>query len=458
MDNALNKEILRLSVPSILANMTVPLVGFVDTAVAGHLNGSAAAFIGAISVGALLFNLLYWNFGFLRAGTGGLTAQAFGRANPHDCAAILSRGLVLSLIIAAVLLAIGIPFMKLVLALTQASEEVESLASQYFRLRLWAAPATLSLMTFSGWFVGMQDTMSSMWKDFIVNGVNVVASIIFALGAGEWQGLGFAGIAMGTVVAQYSGLLFSILICVFKYRNSLFSHFSFNEMSFILDLKELKSFFKLNANLFGRSIFFTCIYVGYTMIAATMGDLLLACSSILMQMLLIFSYFTDGFAYAGEALTGRFIGAGNPVMMNRSVRYTFFWSMVTGLVFIALYATAGSHIVHLLSDDMSVALCCNKYLPWLYLMPPVGCAAFFWDGVFLGATASRGIRDAMICAAVGFFGVWFIGKSVGAGSLHLLLGAYMTHLFVRALFLTFAYPRQVVGIFLVSGIKYCRKD
>ena len=448
IDSALNKEILRLSLPSILANLTVPLVGIVDTAVAGHLDGQAALFIGAISVGSMLFNLLYWNFGFLRTGTGGLTAQAFGRGSAHDCAAILARGVALALAAAALILALRLPFVKLALLCTGASQEVESLALRYFQIRIWAAPATLCLMTFSGWFVGMQDSMSSMWKDLIINGVNIVASVVFSLGCGQWRGLGFEGVALGTVAAQYSGLLFCIIVCAVKYRRSVLSHFRIRELRDILRGKELRGFFGMNADLLGRSLFFTFIYIGYTLIASTFGDMLLACSSIMMQLLMIFSYFTDGFAYAAEALTGRFIGARDRVLMRRSVLYTFVWSMGVGMLFIGIYALSGVPLLRLLTDDTAVVQTCRQFLPWLMLMPPIGCAAFFWDGVFLGATASKGIFIAMASAAAAFFAVWFGGSLIagglsGAAALHLLLGAYFAHLAFRAVYLSAAYPSRV---------------
>lgn len=449
MDRTLNREILRLSLPSIIANLTVPLVGFVDTAVAGHLNGGAAAFIGAISLGAMLFNLLYWNFGFLRTGTGGLTAQAYGRGSRRECAAILYRGLALALGVSVVLLALQWPFVRLVLACTRASAEAESLAAEYFFIRIWAAPATLSLMAFSGWFVGMQDSVSSMWKDLVVNAVNMAASVILSFGIGGWRGLGFAGIALGTVIAQYCGLAYCVLVCVFKYGKKLFGECRMEDFRELMGHESLKGFFKLNADLFGRSIFFTAIYIGYTVIAATLGDVLLACSSIMMQLLMIFSFFTDGFAYAGEALTGRFIGAGDYIMMRRSVRYTLIWSMGIGMLFIGIYSAVGLPMVRILTDDVTVVGACREFLPWLALMPPIGCAAFFWDGVFLGATASRGIRNAMIGAAAAFFGVWFGGRLFGVASdgpaaFHLLLGAYFAHLLLRAVYLSFRYRPEIL--------------
>lgn len=444
MDRGLNREILRLSGPSILANLTVPLVGFVDTGVAGHLSGGAAAFIGAISLGAMIFNLLYWNFGFLRTGTGGLTAQAYGRGDMHECAVILFRGLILSMIIAVLILALQWPVATLVLRLTDGSSEVETLAAEYFFIRIWAAPATLSLMTFSGWFVGMQDSMSSMWKDLVVNGTNVTASVILSLGIGGWSGLGFPGVALGTVVAQYCGLLFCLIVCAFKYRSKVFGGFCLDELKEMLGRSELRGFFKLNADLFCRSIFFTSIYIGYTAIAATLGDMMLACSSIMMQMLLIFSFFTDGFAYAAEALTGRFIGARNPLMMRRSIKYTLIWSLSIGFLFIGIYAAGGLPMLNLLTSDSAVVEACSRFLPWLMLMPPIGCVAFFWDGVYMGATASKDIRDAMIGSSLCFFAVWLAGKWIAPDitdetAMDLLLGAYFAHLIFRSAILSIRY-------------------
>ena len=214
---AIHKDILRLAIPSILANITVPVVGMVDIAVTGHLSGAVAASIGGISIGSMLFDLLYWNFAFLRAGTGGLTAQAYGRADMQECGRILCRGLGLSLLMAALVLAIQWPFTKLAFLVVDSSAEVRELALQYYFIRIWAAPATLSLMTLRGWFIGMQDTVSSMWTDLVVNGMNILASVVLALGIGGWPGLGFRGVAYGTLVAQYSGLLFALGVLAVKY-------------------------------------------------------------------------------------------------------------------------------------------------------------------------------------------------------------------------------------------------
>ena len=300
---AINRDILKLAVPSILANITVPLVGMVDIAVAGHLDASAATMIGGIAVGSMLFDLLYWNFGFLRIGTGGLAAQAFGRDDRKECARILARALGIALSCALLLIAVQWIFIKAAFMVVECTPEVRELASQYFFIRIWAAPATLSLMAFKGWFIGMQDSISPMATDIIVNGMNMLMSILLAMK------IGFSGIAVGTVIAQWTGLLTAVCLLVFKYRRNTMSHLQSDDLKGLFKGAETRNFFVMNTDLFVRSLCFIAIYIGFTTISARYGDLLLAVSSILMKLLMIFSYFTDGFAYAGEALSGRYIGA-----------------------------------------------------------------------------------------------------------------------------------------------------
>ena len=447
---SLNREILRLSIPSILAGITVPLVGMVDTAIAGHLGGGeAAAQIGAISVGSMVLSLLYWVFGFLRTGTGGLTAQAFGRGDPAEAGRIFLRGVGLALLAAAAALLLQWPFFKGVMLIPRATPEVRELAERYFFIRIWAAPATMSLMTLRGWFVGMQNSVDSMWTDLIINAVNIGASLLLAFGIGGWPGLGFAGIPLGTVIAQYCGLAYGLWVCCHKYGRSVFSRLHHKDITALLHDGSMGSFFRMNLDLFGRSMFFILIYIGFTMINAGFGDQLLAAGSIMMQLLMFFSYFTDGFAYAGEALTGRFIGARDGAMLRRSVRDVFLWSAGIGVFFIGLYAAAGLPAVRLLTSDETVVQTCRQFLPWLLLMPPLGCAAFTWDGIYLGATASRGLRDSMGLAALAFFAVWLAGRAllhpVGATALHVLFAAYYAHLLLRTVWLTARYRRDILG-------------
>ncbi|MBR4524525.1 MAG: MATE family efflux transporter [Bacteroidales bacterium] len=449
MNKALNREILRLSVPSILAGITVPLVGMVDTAVAGHLGGDTAAQIGAISIGSMVLTLLYWTFGFLRTGTGGLTAQAFGREDPAEAGRIFLRGTGLALLAALAAIAFQWPFFKGVMLLTDATPEVKTLAERYFFIRIWAAPATMSLMTLRGWLVGMQNSVDSMWLDLIINAVNIGASILLAFGVGSWTGLGFIGIPLGTVVAQYCGLAFGLWVITHKYGQRVFSRLSRRDVAgLLLHDGSLPAFFRMNLDLLGRSFFFILIYIGFTMISAGYGDLMLAAGSIIMQLLMFFSYFTDGFAYAGEALSGRFIGARDGAMLRQSVRQVFLWSAGIGVLFIGLYAAAGLPAVQLLTSDEAVVAAARQFLPWLLLMPLLGCAAFTWDGIFMGATATRAFRDSMALAAVAFYAVWYVGKWLlqpeGATAIHLLFGAYFAHLLLRTVWLTFRYRKDVL--------------
>ena len=460
--NPLNKEILRLALPSILANLTVPIVGMVDIAVAGHLQGTelftAAAFIGGISIGSMLFDLLYWNFAFLRVGTGGLTAQAFGRGDRRECARILMRALLLALGCAALILLIQWPFSKLAFLVIDSSGEVKQLALKYFFIRVWAAPATLGLMGFRGWFIGMQDSFSSMMTDLVVNGVNIAASIILTLGIGTWEGFGFPGIALGTVIAQYSGLLYATLKVLFRYRH-IFDGFSRQDLRQSFAGSEIRGFMSMNGDIFIRSLGFMAIYISIPAIAAHYGDLMLAANTILMKLLMIFSFFTDGFAYAGEALTGRFIGAKDLVMTKKSVRSVFYWSMSIVLGFMAAYWFGGVPMLRLMSSDAAVVEASRQFLPWLVLMPLTGCAAFTWDGIYLGATASKGIRDAMLWAAAAFFACWFAGVGIlravsplpndapryQALAIHVLMAAYFAHLLARTVVLTVRYRRDVLA-------------
>ena len=451
----INKEILRLAIPSILANITVPIVGMVDIAVAGHLTGEVATMIGGLAIGTMLFDLLYWNFGFLRVGTGGLTAQACGRRDDKECAKILTRALGISLAFALVLIAIQWIFVKAAFMVVDCTPEVRELASRYFYIRIWAAPATLSLMAFKGWFIGMQDSVSPMVTDFVVNGMNVLMSIVLALGipalgsgGQSWllPPLGFTGIALGTVVAQYSGLLIAAILLLVKYFRRVFADFCLSELKGIFAGEETRRFFVMNTDLFVRSLCFIAIYIGFTTISAGYGDLLLAVSSIMMKLLMIFSYFTDGFAYAGEALTGKYIGAGDRPMLRQSIWWTFVWSMAIALIFMGIYHFAGVPMLRMMTSDVAVVEQSKEYLSWLLLMPVIGCAAFTWDGIYIGATASKEIRNAMLWAVVAFGTVWAAGALIIGGSnkvlaMHILMAAYFAHLLARTIYLSIRYPR-----------------
>ena len=422
----LNKEVLSLALPSILANITVPLVGMVDIAVAGHMESafSAAALIGGISIGTMIFDLLYWNFSFLRSGTGGLTAQAYGRGDASG--GILLRALRIAFVSGLALIALQAAVLWLAFALVDCSLEVRTLAGEYFRIRIWAAPATLSLFAFKGWFIGMQDSVRPMRADILVNALNIAASAYLAL----CTPLGFKGIAFGTLIAQWSGFLYCCLAVYIRYRKS-----------FVGGTASLPDgFFSLNRNLVLRSMGLLAVYIGFTVISARFGDTVLAVGSILMKLLMLFSYFSDGFAYAAEALTGRFIGEGSSDGTRSAIRYSFYWSGGVVLLFMLLYGLGGRWLFSLMTSSASVIEAGMEYIPWLLVMPLIGCPAFIWDGVFIGATKAAHLRNSTLLCAVGFFAVWFIGYALFPGEpLHVLLAAYFVHLAVRGVYLTLAY-------------------
>lgn len=444
---SVNKEILRLAVPSILANITIPLVGIVDTAIVGHLSDATA--IGGIAIGTMLFDLLYWNFGFLRIGTSGLTAQAFGKANagsretktgrvPDECRKILTQSLTIALTAALAIWAIQWLFVTAVLAVVPCSEEVASVARDYFYVRIWAAPATLSLFTCKGWFIGMQDTKSPMAVDILVNVVNMIASYSLAV----YTPLGVIGVAWGTLIAQYSGLVLASGILLTRYFNiSVFR--DFDKWWAAMKWREIRPMMALNGNLFIRSLCFMVVYVGYTSLASRYGDTELAVSSILMKLFMFFSFFVDGFAYAGEALVGKEWGKSlssrEGDKLNAVVRALFLWALAVGAVFTAIYGFFGKGSIALLTNDAEVLNASAKYIGWLIAMPIISTLAFMWDGVYVGATAGKQIRNSMIWAAIGFMaGYAATYRFVGPQALYI---GYFAHLVARAMYLTIEWKK-----------------
>lgn len=429
----MNRQVLKLAIPSIFANITVPLVGMVDVAIAGRLG--EAALIGGIAMATMLFDLLYWNMGFLRVGTSGMVAQAYGRGDYADAMRVFVQGLFTSVSIALLIWAIQFIYVDLAFKFIECSPEVELLAREYYFIRIWAAPATLSLYVFKGFFIGMQDTVSPMVVDVTVNVMNLAASVVLALSAG----MGFSGIALGTVVAQYVGLALSVFFMLCKYRK-LFQYISLEKCR---DLGSIRKFFVLNANLFLRSIGLLLIYTGFTSLSAQYGDDLLAVSTILMKLMMLFSYFIDGFAYAGEAITGKYIGLADKKSLYRAIKVIFVWSIAIGVVSTLVYLFGGEYMVRMLTDNQGVIECSRDFLFWLLIMPVVSCAAFTWDGIFIGATASKAIRNSMLYAVVAFYICYYAFNSqIGMQSLWL---GYMAHLVVRTIYLTVAAKKEVFG-------------
>ena len=420
----MNRSVLKLAVPSIFANITVPLVGMVDLAIAGRLGD--ASVIGAVAIATMLFDLLYWNMAFLRLGTGGLIAQAFGRGDNKEISRVFVQGISTAALLALFVLAIQYLFVKVAFLFIECTPQVQNLATEYFFIRIWAAPATISLYVFKGFFIGMQNTVIPMAVELTINVTNILVSIYFAL----YTPMGFAGIAAGTVVAQYSGMALSIVFLFSRYR------YLFADVKILACIKlgEMKSFFVLNADLLVRSLCFLLVYVGFTSLSAKYGDVALAVCSIMMKLMMLFSYFVDGFAYAAEALTGRFIGAKDMPSLRKAVKIIFVWSGIIGVVSTFVYLVAADDMILLMTKDANVIEASKKYIGWMLVMPIISCLAFTWDGVYIGATASKAIRNSMLWAVVGFFAVYYaLSSSLG---LHALWGAYIIHLLARSAYLT----------------------
>ena len=463
----MNRQILRLAIPSILANITIPLVGLVDTAIVGHISDAHA--IGGIAIGTMLFDLLYWNFGFLRVGTSGMTAQAFGRGDREQCARLFTQSVGIALIGAALIWLLQWLFVTAALAIVPCSAEVASFARDYFFVRVWAAPATLSLMAIKGWFIGMQDTVSPMITDMVVNVVNMAVSYVLAV----YTPLGALGVAYGTLVAQFTGLLLSIVILMWKYRH-VWQGLSF--LRLLRDMRGMRQLISLNANLFVRSLCFMIVYVGFTSLSSLYGDTDLAVCSILMKLFMLFSYFVDGFAYAGEALVGKYIGeakshpipnspSGRPISNSPSgrpisnspqgiqypiggtpsnshnissiVRLLFLWSLGVGVIFTVVFALWSMPMYRMMTSDVAVLGRLTDFTAWLIAMPIVSTLAFMWDGVYTGATAGKQIRNGMILAAIGFV-LGYVATVHWLG-VHALFVGYFLHLAARVIYLTAAW-------------------
>lgn len=423
---------MRLAIPSILANITIPLVSIVDVAIAGHIADASA--IGGIAVGTMLFDLLYWNFGFLRVGTSGLTAQAYGRGDEAEQASILRRALRIALTSAAGILAIQWLFVEAALWLTPCSDEVAAFARQYFFVRIWAAPATLSLMACKGFFIGMQNTVAPMTTDIVVNAVNMAASYLLAV----HTPLGAVGVAYGTVIAQYAGLAVATGVLLTKYRKL----WTTCERP-AGDPRERTPFAKLNANLIVRSSCFMVIYVGYTALMSAYGDTELAAATILMKLFMFVSFFIDGFAYAAEALVGKEgatqDGWQKTKQVNETVGVLTLWMVGLGAAISLLYMLFGEAMVRLVGGNEAICETMQPYYIYLYLMPIASAFAFLFDGVFIGATHGKAVRNCMVYAAIAFVICYFALR--GWNGPHAIYIGYLAHLVVRSIYLIITYLR-----------------
>lgn len=419
--NQTDKQILHIAVPSIVSNITVPLLGLVDVTIVGHLG--SAAYIGAIAVGGMLFNMIYWVFGFLRMGTGGLTAQAFGQRNEAEITRILLRSLSVSFLLAAALLVLQYPIRHLAFFFIDASPEVQDMATRYFHICIWGAPATLGLYSFIGWFIGMQNSRYPMFIAITQNVVNIAASLFFVFALD----MKVTGVALGTLIAQYAGLLMACLLCRHKYK----SLRPYVRRHRLFERQAMKRFFNVNRDIFFRTLCIVAVTVFFTSTGAAYGDVVLAVNTLLMQLFTLFSYVMDGFAYAGEALSGKYAGAGNRTAFRQTVRHLFYWGTALAAGFTLLYGIGGKDFLSLLTNDTEVISASGDYFAWVLAIPAAGFSAFLLDGICIGATATRIMLRAIFIASACFFLLYY-GLHGTMGN-HALWLAFISYLGLRGI-------------------------
>ena len=436
----MNRRILHLAIPSIVSNITVPLLGLVDVTIVGHLG--ATAYIGAIAVGGLLFNILYWNFGFLRMGTSGLTSQAYGRKDKEAEIRVLVQAVSVGLFSALAMLILQYPIERLAFRLLDTSAEVEQYAVTYFRICIWGAPAVLAQYGFTGWFIGMQNSRYPMYIAIVMNVINIVCSSCFVF----LFGMKVEGVALGTVVAQYSGVMMAWGLWFYNYKE-LRGRITFKGS---LQLIAMRRFFAVNRDIFLRTLCLIGVTTFFTSTGARQGDVILAVNTLLMQLFTLFSYIMDGFAYAGEALSGRYVGACNLVQLKRAVKALFGWGIGLSLVFTLLYGIGGENFLGLLTNDTVVIETAGRYFYWVLAIPLAGFAAFLWDGILIGATATRFMLWAMLVASGSFFVIYYCFS--GATNNHMLWLAFLVYLALRGIMQTL-WSRKVFTLKYLQSLR-----
>ena len=435
----MNREIMRLALPAVVSNVTVPLLGLTDTAVSGHLGSST--YIGAIAVGSLMLNVAFWLFGFLRMGTTGLVAEAFGARDCRRIRRLLTMSLCVGLLFGLLFILLRAPLSDLLLSVLAPGSNVDALARSYFNVCVFGAPALLGTMSVNGWFVGMQSTVRAMTVSITTNVINILLSVWFVFGTG----IGFIGVAYGTLCAQWFGLLFALAMAWPLFRRYRPARDAETKSTYPRGLKaDFKRFFGVNVNLFFRSACVMAVSMTITSVGSRLGDVTLAANAVMMQFFIFFSYFMDGFAFAGEALVGRSKGSGDNALYRLSVKWLLIWSAVMGTIFFTVYAIAATDIASLITDDRAVIAHVSRYRLWLVLIPVLTVMAFIFDGFFIGLTRTGSMLAVTLTATAVFFAICFV--PVGGSYLPSngrLWSAFLTYLFLRGFLLAIRLPHNL---------------
>jgi len=416
---SLNRNILRLAVPNIVSNLTVPLLGMADFALMGHLKTDSVVYVGAVALGTTIFNVLYMSLGFLRMGTSGFTAQSFGARDNKALHLGLHRSLLVALLLAFGLILLQVPIQWAAFKLLDGSSQVTSLARQYFYIRIYAAPATLMLYSFYGWFLGMQNARIPMAIAILVNSVNIGLNFLFVYAFHMHSN----GVALASVIAQYTGLLLAIWFLFKKYKA-----FAQRIALKILMKKEgLMIFFKVNGDIFIRTLLLIFVLTFFTGMSARIGNKILAVNTLLFQFFFFFSYFADGFAFAGEALAGKAKGSGSFMLLKSTVNRLFVWGLGIAIMTGIIYLIGLKYFMYVLTDNQGILNLAKEYYWWVVLLPLTGIAAFIWDGIYVGVTAAKAMRNTMILSTIFIFlpAFYLFFPSLGNHGLWLALQLFM---------------------------------
>lgn len=444
----LDKSILLLAAPAIINNITVPLLGLCDTTIAGHLG--SPRYLASISVGTMMLNVFFWLAGFLRMGTTGLTARSVGRGSYMQCREVLMKSLLIAGVISLIVLACQNSLLTLLLRFLAPGSDAAELAGRYFRIGVWWVPAQLTIMAVSGWFIGLQTTVIPMTIAIGTNVINIAASILFVFGIKR----GFDGIAYGTLVANWIGAIAALswaLVRLKEEKQKLATKRGEEEREYDETTKmELKGdrikwseFFKVNSALFIRSACIMAVTLTVTSVGSQLGELTLAANAVIMQFFLFFSYFMDGFAFSGEALAGKFSGAGDGEMVIKTMKSLCRWGAVMALIFLVLYTFGSKMMAQLITDSAEVVNKIEEYRLWIQLLPPVTVSAFIFDGLFVGLTRTRAMMWVTIAGAALFFIILF-GSNIPHTN-NLLWLSFESYLFVRGAALAVTFFYTVVG-------------
>ncbi|MEG2614784.1 MAG: MATE family efflux transporter [Alistipes sp.] len=416
----MNQEILRIAVPNIISNITVPLMGIVSTAIAGHWGADSAATIGALAIGVSIFNFIYWNCSFVRMGTSGLTAQAFGAGNFRECTNMLARAMAVALVMGVLMVLIQYPLGEAALWAMQGN----AMTSEYYYARIWAVPAGILLFGFNGWFTGMQNAMIPMITAITVNVVHIVCSLWFAFDLN----MGIVGIAYGSVIAQYTGVAMSLLLLWVYYRKTL-TKIDWHE---VIDLKPLREFFIVNRDIILRTLCIVAVYTFFTGASARMDDpALLAVNTLLLQLFTLFSYMNDGFAFAAEALTGRFIGARDELSLRDCLKRCLLWGILISVLFVAIYIGWWRELLGIFvqpdtPNAAAILDLAERYIGWIIIIPIASAMPFIMDGIMVGATHSRIMRNSMFWSTAAYFAIYYgLYALIGNNALWLAFTLYM---------------------------------